>query len=205
MTPDCSAAAEAVAAVAGEHAVEVDTTASFPVATLAAARQHGLLGWLSSREVGGTAHGLRSAGEAVERLARECGSSAMVLTMHFCGTVVLEQFGPLAVRREIAAGRHLSTLAFSEAGSRSHFWAPVSTSRVDGQEAVLDARKSWITAARHADSYVWSSRPAAAEAPSTLWMVPRTAAGLNVAGAFDGLGLRGNESSPVTAEGVRVP
>lgn len=205
MKPDCSAAVEAVAAVAREHAVQVDTSASFPAATLAAAREHGLLGWLSSREVGGSAQGLRSAGAAVERIARECGSSAMVLTMHYCGTVVLEQFGPIEVRREIAAGRHLSTLAFSEAGSRSHFWAPVSTSRVDGQEAVLDAKKSWITAAKHADSYVWSSRPAAAEAPSTLWLVPRTAAGLKVAGAFDGLGLRGNESSPVTAEGVRVP
>ena len=28
---------------------------------------------------------------------------------------------------EIAGGRHLTTLAFSETGSRSHFWAPMST------------------------------------------------------------------------------
>ena len=27
---------------------------------------------------------------------------------------------------EIASGKHLSTLAFSEKGSRSHFWAPMS-------------------------------------------------------------------------------
>ena len=29
-------------------------------------------------------------------------------------------------------GQHLSTLAFSEAGSRSHFWAPTSTARAEG-------------------------------------------------------------------------
>jgi alkylation response protein AidB-like acyl-CoA dehydrogenase len=41
---------------------------------------------------------------------------------------------------------------------------------------------------------------------STLWLVPRTNAGLRVAdAAFDGIGLRGNDSSPVTAEGAKVP
>jgi isovaleryl-CoA dehydrogenase len=70
---------------------------------------------------------------------------------------------------------------------------------------VLDARKSWATSAGEADSYVWSSRPAAADGASTLWLVPVGAAGLEVAGAFDGLGLRGNASRPITAAGVRVP
>ena len=42
----------------------------------------------------------------------------------------------------IAAGRHLSTLAFSESGSRSHFWAPLSTAAADGDDVRLDARKS---------------------------------------------------------------
>ena len=62
-----------------------------------------------------------------------------------------------------------------------------------------------MTAAGEADSYVWSSRPLAAEGPMTLWLVPGSAEGLTVAGAFDGLGLRGNASSPMTAEGLRVP
>ena len=39
----------------------------------------------------------------------------------------------------------------------------------------------------------------------TLWLVPAGAAGLSVAGTFDGLGLRGNASAPMTADGVSVP
>jgi len=78
----------------------------------------------------------------------------------------------------------------------------------------LDAHKSWVTAAGQADSYVWSSRPldavsgavfGAAPGPMTLWLVPAGAAGLSVAGTFDGLGLRGNASAPMTADGVTLP
>jgi alkylation response protein AidB-like acyl-CoA dehydrogenase len=125
---------------------------------------------------------------------------------HYSATAVIEAQGPIEIRKAIAAGKHLSTLAFSEVGSRSHFWAPLGTAVGDGNEVRLTARKSWITSARHADSYVWSSKPIVGTEASTLWLVPRTAPGLRVADAgFDGLGLRGNDSSPVTAEGVRLP
>jgi len=128
----------------------------------------------------------------------------MVVLMHFAAVPVLEAHGPKDVREAVAAGRHLTTLAFSEAGSRSHFWAPLSSAaRVDGGVR-LDARKSWVTSAGEAASYVWSSRPLAGEGPMTLWLVPSSASGLSQPGPFDGLGLRGNASTPVTGEAVMV-
>ena len=77
--------------------------------------------------------------------------------------------------RDIGAGRHLSTLAFSEVGSRSHFWAPVSRARADGSDIVLSARKSFVTSAGFADSYIVSALSPAAAGPteSTLYLVPR--------------------------------
>ena len=91
--------------------------------------------------------------------------------MHYSATAVIEEHGPDDVRRAIAAGGHLSTLAFSEAGSRSHFWAPLGTATADGDEVVLDAAKSWVTSAGEADSYVWTSRPVG-DGGATLWLVP---------------------------------
>ena len=129
----------------------------------------------------------------------------MVICMHYAGAAVIEAHGPRDVRAAIAAGRHLMTLAFSEQGSRSHFWAPVSTAMASNGHVALDARKSWATAAGEADSYVWSSKPLAAEGASTLWLVPADASGLRVPAPFNGLGLRGNSSSPVVAERVAVP
>ncbi len=115
------------------------------------------------------------------------------------------QHGPLEIRKAIAAGKHLSTLAFSEHGSRSQFWASLGTATADGKDVRLTGKKSFVTSAHHADSYVWSSKPTAGAELTTLWLVPRTTAGLRIEGAFDGLGLRGNDSAPVTAEDARVP
>jgi alkylation response protein AidB-like acyl-CoA dehydrogenase len=194
-----------VVAAAASTAVAVDRDAAFPTATVDAAREAGLLGIISASDVGGHGLGIGAACHVVEAIARVCPTSAMVMCMHYAGTAVVEKAGSEPVRREIAAGRHLSTLAFSEAGSRSHFWAPTSTASAAAGGASLDARKSWITSASHADAYVWSSRPLAAEGMSTLWLVPRGAPGLEVLGSYDGLGLRGNDSAPVAANGVVVP
>ena len=65
--------------------------------------------------------------------------------------------------------------------------------------------KSWVTSAANADSYVWSSKPLAADGPMTLWYVPSKTTGISQSGGFDGLGLRGNGSTPVTANGAVVP
>jgi alkylation response protein AidB-like acyl-CoA dehydrogenase len=108
------------------------------------------------------------------------------------------------VLREIAGGRHLSTLAFSEKGSRSHFWAPVSQAVAQGNGQLLSAQKSWVTSAGKADSYIVSTRTAGATDPKNLalFFVPKNTAGLTVAGAWNGLGLRGNASSPMQLDKV---
>lgn len=185
-------------------ALRTDTEARFPREVIDAMGQAGLLGLVSAAPMGGLGLGLREAAQVVSRIAQECPSTAMIVCMHYCATSVLEQAGSEPVRKAIAAGRHLSTLAFSEADSRSHFWAPTGTARADGDGVVLDARKSWVTSAFEADSYVWSSKPLAAEGASTLWYVDAKADGLSQPFQFDGLGLRGNASTPITAEGVRV-
>ncbi len=186
-------------------AAEVDRESAFPQASIDALAGAGLLGAMSATEMGGLGLGLAGGARIVRRIAEECGSTAMVVTMHLAGVTLLEAWAPADVRREAAAGRHLSTLAFSEAGSRSHFWAPVSTAERRNGHVVLNARKSWITSASHASAYLWSSRPVAAEGMSTMWLVPAKAPGIEVSGPFDGLGLRGNDSRPVTATDVEVP
>ena len=151
---------EKYAQLAATHAAEVDR-GTFPTATLKALADDGMLGLVSARDVGGKGCGLAEAAALVERLARECGSTAMVVCMHFCATAVIEAHGPLDVRKAIAAGKHLSTLAFSEVGSRSQFWVSLGTAQADGASVRLTGKKSFVTSAHHADSFVWSSKPVA--------------------------------------------
>ncbi len=204
-TPSYRDALERVAGdVIDQDAGEVDA-GRFPRRGLDALAGAGLLGLVSSPDVGGLGLWFGDAAATVERVSTGCASTGLVLTMHYCATAVIEAHGDLETRRAIAEGRHLGTLAFSEVGSRSHFWVPLGTAAEADGDVRLDARKSWVTSAGEADSYVWSSRPMAADGMSSLWLVPAGAPGLEVAGGFDGLGLRGNASRPMTATDVRVP
>lgn len=199
------ALARVIDEVIAPGAPEVDARAAFPRQQLGALAEAGLLALTVPAAFGGAGEGLRAASHVVRELGAVCGSTAMIVTMHYSATAALAAGGMQDTLTAIGAGRHLSTLAFSEFGSRSHFWAPLSTAKADGGDVRLDAQKSWVTAAGEADSYIWSSQPLEAEGPMTLWVVPGSAEGLTVAGTFDGLGLRGNASSPMTAEGLRVP
>ncbi|WP_440102534.1 acyl-CoA dehydrogenase family protein [Streptosporangium sp. H16] len=185
-------------------AAETDRRGTFPRAGVDALAQAGLLGLTSAKELGGGGQGLSEAAKVIERLGETCGSTAMVVLMHYAATALIEAYGSEKVRAEIARNEHLTTLAFSEAGSRSHFWAPLGTASSGDGGIRLDSRKSWVTAAAEADSYVWSTRPLEAEGPMTIWLVRSDAAGLRDRGPFDGFGLRGNASSPITGENVTV-
>jgi alkylation response protein AidB-like acyl-CoA dehydrogenase len=191
--------------VVAPAAQTTDITAAFPRAAVDALGKAGALGLLSSADLGGSGQPLRVAAEVIEKLGGACGSTGMIVLMHYAAVPLIEVHGPREVRQAIAEGRHLSTLAFSEAGSRSHFWAPLSTATPNDDHIRLDAQKSWVTSAGQADSYVWSSQPLTGGAGMTLWLVPSRTNGLSQNGAFDGLGLRGNGSTPMAANGVEIP
>ena len=196
--------------VVNRHAADVDRQGRFPKESLAALGASGLLGLTVPAELGGLGQGLRAFGTAAEELARECASTAMVFVMHTASVQAILSSKGLAERdailRAAARGEHLSTLALSEKGSRSQFWAPVSTLVADADGFVTSATKSWVTAANFADSYVSSAQVPDAGSPleSTIYLVRTHEAAVRPKAAFDGLGLRGNDSSPVSLEGLRV-
>jgi alkylation response protein AidB-like acyl-CoA dehydrogenase len=70
----------------------------------------------------------------------------------------------------------------------------------------ISARKSFVTSAGHAQSYVVSALAPEAKAPtdSTLYLLTAGARGLSIAGPWDGLGLRANASAPITLEECEV-
>jgi len=185
-------------------APKTDEEGRFPKENIEALKKAGLLGLVSAQAVGGCGQGLRAGVAVAERIAHDCPSTAMVVIMHYIATAVIEKHGTEAMRRSIAQHGKLATLAFSEFGSRSHFWIPVSTATKSANGVRLNAAKQLITSAGACDIYVWSSKPAAAEGLSTIWAVPADANGLTIPKPYTGLGLRGNSSAPITAKDVLI-
>jgi isovaleryl-CoA dehydrogenase len=183
----------------------VDKHASFPQRSIEALARSGILGLTVSKENGGLGEGPAAAVEVVEKLSGACGSTAMIVLMHFCATAAIAKAGVARVLREIASGCHLAALALSEKGSRSQFWISQSVASKNGPHVSLRSEKSWVTGAHHANSYVWSTRPLAADGAMTLWLVPSETEGLLRSGPFDGLGLRGNDSVAIESIDALVP
>lgn len=188
-----------------------DKEGRFPSEAVEALGRAGLFGIMLPAEVGGSALGPRTFAAVTATLAEADASVAMVYLMHMSAAAMIAAARPDAsvaqTLKEIAAGRHLSTLAFSEAGSRSHFWTPVSRAQRNGTGVRLTAKKSWVTSAGHAQSYVVSSLAPDGTGPTdtTLYLIPAGVRGLSVAGPWDGLGLRANASAPMTLDGCEVP
>jgi alkylation response protein AidB-like acyl-CoA dehydrogenase len=203
-------AAALAADVVARSAADVDIQARFPAESMAALAREGFYGLCVDASFGGQGQGPATFAAVVEELARHCGSTAMVYVMHVAAAKVIETSATLSTRAEvlraIGNGKHLTTLAISEKGSRSQFWAPVSQLATQASGYQVHAVKSWVTAAHHADSYVTSSQRPGAQSPLefTLYLLPRTRTGIELSSTFNGLGLRGNDSAPVQLEGVAV-
>jgi alkylation response protein AidB-like acyl-CoA dehydrogenase len=152
--------------------------------------------------------GLRVACAVLDEIAQRCASTAMIYMMHLCGVACYNAVPDRSENylRAAAKGEHLTTLAWSERGSRSHFWAPVSQAARQDGHVVLNAEKSWVTSAGHADGYVVSTRWAEAKGPleTMLYIILPDDKGLDVAGTWSGLGMRGNASAPMRLDCVTI-
>ncbi|MBI3894912.1 MAG: acyl-CoA/acyl-ACP dehydrogenase [Acidobacteria bacterium] len=187
--------------VLAASADRVDREREFPRENLEALGRSGVLGLLIPTQYGGAGGSIAEMSQVVERMGQSCASTAMVVLMHYCGTAVIMAKGSASLKESllplIAQGRHLTTLAFSEPGSGGHFYFPVSeVQNVDGEKR-LSARKSFVTSAGEADSYVVSARPAWASLPNqvNLYLLSKGTPGFTVEKPFEGMGLAGNASA----------
>jgi len=139
-------ASEIASSVLAPSAVQNDTAGRFSTEAVQSLGESGLLGLLLPVDVGGAGLGPRTFASVTAMLAEADASAAMVYVMHILAATSISAARPSAaeamrpILQEITAGRHLSTLAFSEAGSRSHFWAPRSRAHRNGDGVTISAK-----------------------------------------------------------------
>ena len=186
--------------VLSANAAETDKSASFPSANIQALADAGLLGLLVPRAAGGLEADGSEFVDCLVEIAGACASTGMVFVMHCCGTEVIKRLLTAPRREEIlkqiASGKHLSTLACSERATGIHFYASYSQSQKSDGGYEVSGEKCFVTSARHADSYVISSQAAENGGPvaTSLYLVEKGARGQTFEGTWSGVGLKGNSS-----------
>jgi len=191
-------------------AAEVDAEGRWPAHSMQALAEAGLLGLQVPTELGGLGQGLLGLCVLTETIARACPSSALCYGMHCVATAVIAAKATDYQRehylREIAQGRHITTLALSEHGTGAHFYLPETQLDADGEDFIVDGIKQFVTNGGHADSYVVSTVAAGAEAGDfSCLIVDSNSAGMQWLDGWSGFGMRGNSSRPLQLDRVRVP
>ena len=153
--------------IAQSHGSDVDAECKALVHTLGAA------GWLR-HAIAGTAHGgaaesidTRSICLARETLARHSGLADFAYAMQGLGSGAISLDGTAEQKERylprVARGEAIAAFALSEPDAGSDVAAMACAARVDGDHAVLDGEKTWISNGGIADFYVVFAR--SGEAP----------------------------------------
>lgn len=196
--------------VLAPRAAEADRAATFPREQLQVLRDEGFFGLRADPAHGGKGQGLLTTCLVTETLAKACPSTALIYKMHIESTELVarvptpDQAANITPR--IASGEWLSTVAGSEGGHQGGAWAgaPKAAVRaVDGGFAIDGVKKSFVTAAGIADTYLFMATLREEGKPPAPLMFQILGDDLQwtVDEPWDGLGMRANGSSPMTFSG----
>jgi acyl-CoA dehydrogenase len=192
----------AVRRIAGEiaapNAADVDSKARFPSETLAALRQEGLLSAAVPRELGGAGCGMHELAQLCAGLAQGCGSSAMVLAMHYIQLACIARHG---LESEFFRGylqgvvKHQYLLASmtSEVGTYGETRTSICAVEREGGRFVLNKDATTGSYCAHTDAILVTCRRDK-DAPGTdqvLVLVKREDCTLTQTTSWDTLGMRG--------------
>ncbi|WP_129726440.1 acyl-CoA dehydrogenase family protein [Ectobacillus funiculus] len=188
------------------NAKKWDTERAFPRENLAALGEEGLLGLMIPKELGGMGGTPRIYKEVVVKLAQACASTALVYVQHTsAASIMLYGKQQLYISEQLglmAQGKRLATIALSEAGSGCYFFLPVSQAEKIDKNFRLNTNKIMVTSAGEADIYVTNSKATFAKnsMQSNFYVIPKEHPGITLGGIWEGMGLRGNQSAPMTID-----
>ena len=207
-----SHAAELAARELAARAEATDRNSRYPAESLDALRREGFWSLRASKQHGGQGADLLTTVLVVEELAKKCPSTAMCYKMHLEASELICRIPtPDQVERfvrPLAHGDVLATVAGSETWTNGDNWTATrafsAVQPVAGGYRIEGVRKSYVTSAGHATHFFFLCR-IGTDAPLSnvsLLFVERDKVETRILEPWNGMGLRGNDSSPILFNGV---
>jgi len=165
-----------VAAIAAQHASDVDTRARFPSEAIAAAKSAGLLSAVVPRALGGGGATMRELAAMCSAVAQGCASSGMVLAMHHIQVACIARHAGdspffTGYLREIAERQLLLASVTSEVGTGGETRSSICAVEVRDGRFALDKDATTVSYGEHAEDLLVTCRRAADAAPSDQVLV----------------------------------
>jgi acyl-CoA dehydrogenase len=184
--------------IAAPNAGGVDRNARFPSETIAALRDAGVLSAAVPSELGGAACGMSQLAQLCSTLAQSCGSSAMVLAMHYSQLACIARHGLQSeffsgYLRDIVRHQYLLASMTSEVGTFGDTRSSVCAVQREAGRYVLNKDATTGSYCQHADAVLVTCRrdPQAAASDQVLVLVRREDCTLKPTTSWDTLGMRG--------------
>jgi butyryl-CoA dehydrogenase len=214
-TPEQVAFADAAAAYAGAHvrpiAARIDEQNVFPREVIRRAGTLGLTGVVIPTAWGGAGRDYVSYVLAIEAIARESATVAVILTVtNSLVAEALHQFGSEEQKerwlRPLATGDAIGAFALSEEQAGSDAVNQHSRVTMDGFGYRLDGHKVWVANAEAADVVLVlaASQPDLAGKAISAFLVPLDTPGITRTARNDSLGVRGLGAMDLAFDGVQV-
>lgn len=202
--------AHEVVATLAKHAARADDAAEFPVESVTALRDSGLLGLLVPARYGGLGGDLGDLVTVAQVLAGGCLSTAMIWAMHCQQVDAVVRYGSARLRAEVlprvAAGRTYLASVTTEPGKGGHLLSASAPLGDAGDLLAIERDAPVVTGGEHADGFLVTMR-ADDDASSnrvSLVYLDRSQARTQVRSGWDPLGMRATHSVGMRLTG-RVP
>ena len=195
-------------------AEQIDEEQAYPTETLKKLSELGMLGVTVPEEFGGTGADTLTAVLMVEELARNCGSTAMVVSSHVLdATRALSSLGNSSQQKEwlpkLASGASIGTFAIAESSAESDAGAMKSLASRSGDQWTLNGEKMAVISGQKAGFAAIVARTGEASAATSglgLFILPdgASAAGVEVNAETGPLGMRGSGLADWTFNDVNL-
>lgn len=193
-------------------AEDVDKTSNFPMEVYKKMGQAGFLGIKTPVEYGGSGGDHRSYAIVMEEVAKASGvASIYVSGANSLYAAPLLKFGTEEQKKEylpkLSAGEVVFAFGLTEPGAGSDAASILTTAHKDGDDYILNGRKTFITAAPFSDYVIIFAKtnPAKGVKGITAFIVDSKSEGVSFGKPEDKMGMIGCATSDVVLEDVRVP
>ena len=184
--------------VAALHAAEVDKKGRFPAETLEALREAGVLSAAVPRDFGGAGCTLLELAQLCSTLSQACGSSGMVLAMHYIQLGCIARHGLNSdffqgYLRDVVKHQYLLASMTSEVGTYGDTRSSICAVERQGGRFVLNKDATTGSYCAYADAILVTCRREASAPASdqVLVLVRREDCTLTQTTSWDTMGLRG--------------